>query len=125
MLYSLAANTLLVIHLLFIIFVVLGGCLVFKWRWLVFLHLPAATWGALVEFQGWLCPLTPWEQYLRQSAGEASYKSGFIEHYLAPLIYPANLNYDMQIVLGSFVIIINLVIYGFLILRSVRRNKYK
>ena len=123
MLYSLAADALLVVHLLFIIFVVLGGCLVYKWRWLVFLHLPAATWGALVEFQGWLCPLTPLEQQLRQSAGETSYKTGFIEHYLVPLIYPANLDYDMQLVLGSFVIIINLVIYGLLILKNIQKTK--
>ena len=122
MFYSLAADTLLIVHFLFIGFVVLGGWLVFRWRWLVFLHLPAATWGALIEFQGWLCPLTPWEQQFRQAAGEASYKTGFIEHYLAPLIYPANLDYDMQLVLGSFVIIINLIIYGLLILRSARKK---
>lgn len=123
MFYSLAADTLLIVHFLFIGFVVLGGWLVFKWRWLVFLHLPAATWGTLIEFQGWLCPLTPWERQFRQAAGEASYKTGFIEHYLAPLIYPANLDYDMQLVLGSFVIIINLIIYGLLILRSVRKKR--
>ncbi len=115
MLYSLAADTLLVLHFLFIGFVVLGGLLVFKWRRLVFLHLPAAVWGALIEFRGWLCPLTPWEQQLRRTAGEAGYDMGFIEHYLAPLIYPANLHYDMQLVLGSIVIIINLLIYSWLV----------
>ena len=125
MLYSLAADTLLIVHFLFIGFVVLGGWLVFKWRWLVFLHLPAAAWGALIEFQGWLCPLTPWEQQFRQAAGEASYKTGFIEHYLMPLIYPANLDYDMQLVLGSFVIIINLIIYGLLILKNLQTNRAK
>ena len=117
MFYSLAADTLLVVHFLFIGFVVLGGWLVFKWRWLIFLHLPAVAWGILLEFQGWLCPLTPWEQQFRLAAGDTSYESGFIEHYLTPLIYPANLDHDMQLVLGSFVLIINLFIYGLLVLR--------
>ena len=127
MLYSLLADTLLVLHALFIGFVVLGGLLVFKRRWLIFLHLPAVVWGALIEFRGWLCPLTPWEQTLRQASGEAGYDTGFIEHYLAPLIYPANLHYDMQLLLGSFVIIINLLIYawmGWRVLRSLsQRNQ--
>lgn len=121
MLYSLAADALLVVHFLFIGFVVLGGLLVFKWRRLVFLHLPAAAWGALIEFYGWLCPLTPWERQLRRAAGETGYDTGFLEHYLMPLIYPANLHYDMQIVLGSFVIIINLLIYGWMGWMSWRR----
>ncbi|WP_126456798.1 DUF2784 domain-containing protein [Sulfuriflexus mobilis] len=122
MLYSLAADVLLVVHFLFIGFVVLGGLLLLKWRRLIFLHLPAATWGALIEFRGWRCPLTPWEIQFRRAAGEAGYDTGFLEHYLMPLIYPANLNYDMQIVLGSFVIIINLLIYGWLGLRG-RQDK--
>lgn len=117
MLYSLVADALLIVHFLFIGFVVLGGLLLLKWRRLVYLHLPAAVWGALIEFYGWRCPLTPWEIYFRRAAGETGYDMGFIEHYLAPLIYPANLNYDMQIVLGSFVVIINLLIYSWLGLR--------
>lgn len=112
MFFSLAADAILVMHFLFIGFVVLGGLLVWRWRWLLYLHLPAATWGALIEFCGWLCPLTPWEQQLRYRAGEAGYATGFIEHYLGPVIYPANLHYDMQIVLGGFVVIINLFIYA-------------
>jgi hypothetical protein len=116
MLYSLAADALLVVHFMFIAFVVLGGLLVARWRWLVYLHLPAAAWGVLIEFRSWPCPLTPWEQQLRRAAGETGYDTGFIEHYLGPLIYPANLHYDMQVVLGSFVIITNLLIYGWVIL---------
>jgi len=117
MLYSIAADALLIIHLAFIIFVVLGGILVAKWRWLVFLHLPAACWGTLIEFNHWICPLTPWENSLRQAAGEASYDSGFIEHYLLPLIYPTSLNDNIQVLLGSFVIIINIIVYSWLIIR--------
>jgi len=117
MLYSLAADALLIVHLLFIIFVMLGALLILKWRWLVYLHLPAVAWGALIEFNHWICPLTPWENSLRLAAGEPRYDSGFIEHYLLPLIYPVNLTDNIQIILGSLVIFINLVLYTWLALR--------
>ena len=92
--------------------VIIGGFLVVKWRWLVFLHLPAAVWGALIEFQGWLCPLTPLEQRFRQAAGEEGYSGGFIEHYVLPVIYPQALPADIQVTLGVFVVLINLIAYA-------------
>jgi len=118
MYYAIAADLLLVFHLGFVCFVVAGGLLVLKWRWLAILHLPAVAWGALIEFRGWLCPLTPWEQQLRLAAGQAGYHGGFIEHYLLPVLYPAGLDRDMQLIFGSMVIAINAVVYGWLILRS-------
>jgi hypothetical protein len=81
------------------------------------LHLPAAAWGALIEFQGWICPLTPLENSLRASAGQAGYRGGFIEHYLLPVLYPAGLTRGVQLALGSGVIVVNLVVYGFLMAR--------
>ena len=118
MYYTIAADLLLVIHLGFVCFVVAGGLLVLKWRWLMLLHLPAVVWGALIEFKGWLCPLTPWEQQLRQAAGQTGYQGSFVEHYLLPVLYPAGLDRDMQLIFGSMVIAINAVVYGWLILRS-------
>ena len=106
-----AADFLVLVHLGFIIFVIMGGFLVVKWRWVVFLHVPAAVWGALIEFQGWVCPLTPLEQQLRLAAGQAGYSEGFVEHYVLPVIYPASLTRDMQMALGGFVIFINLLAY--------------
>ncbi len=120
MIYSLLADLLLLLHFAFIIFVVIGGLLVFKWRWFAWLHIPAATWGALLEFNSWLCPLTPWEVQLRRLSGEQGYDTGFIEHYLQPLIYPLNLDYNMQVILGGFVIAINLLVYGWLVLNLKR-----
>ncbi len=64
MFYWIAANLLVILHLGFVCFVVFGAFLVLKWRLIVFLHIPAAVWGALIEYQGWFCPLTPWEQQL-------------------------------------------------------------
>ena len=115
MAFSLAADLLVLLHLAFIVFVLLGGLLVWRWWQAVFLHLPAAVWGVLLEFNGWLCPLTPLEQQLRVAAGEAGYSGGFVEHYLLPLIYPAGLTPAFQLVLGAGALLINLAIYGWLL----------
>lgn len=112
-----AADALVVLHLGFIVFALLGGLLVLKWRWLAFLHLPAATWGALVELRGWVCPLTPLEQQWRQAGGEAGYSGGFVEHYLLPVLYPAALTRNVQLVLGLIVIAVNLAVYAWLLVR--------
>jgi hypothetical protein len=80
MYHSVAADALVIAHLVFIVFVMLGGLLLLKWRWLIYLHLPAVAWGILVELQGWLCPLTPLEQHLRTLAGETGYSGSFVQH---------------------------------------------
>ena len=111
MLYHLLADTALVIHFAFIIFVVLGGILSIWWRKVIWLHIPAVAWGALIEFAGWTCPLTPLENRFRVKGGQAGYPGGFIEEYILPVIYPAGLTREMQIILGLLVITVNLVIY--------------
>ena len=127
MYYAIAADLLLVFHFVFVCFVVAGGLLVLKWRRLALLHLPAVCWGALVEFQGWLCPLTPWEQQLRLAAGQGSYHGSFIEHYLLPVLYPAALNTEIQMILGTLVILINIAVYGRVIysLRFIKQSARK
>ncbi len=121
MFYRIMADGLVLFHLFYIGFVVLGGLLIYKWRWLVLIHLPAVAWSALVELQNWYCPLTPLEQQFRLAGGEAGYSGGFVEHYIFPLIYPAGLTREIQIMLGVFVIAINLLIYSRLILRLIRK----
>ncbi len=117
MLISIAADLLVALHLIFILFVILGGLLVLRWRWVVWLHLPAVVWGVLIEFRSWVCPLTPLENHLRELAGEAGYVHSFIEQYIAPVIYPIGLTPAIQIYLGMSVIVINLVIYALVIRR--------
>lgn len=118
----LAADLLVVLHFAFILFVVFGALLAFRWRWVILLHVPAAVWGALIEFQDWTCPLTPWENHFRELAGEEGFSGGFIENYLLSVIYPEGLTRNVQIVLGTAVVVVNLAVYAWLILRC-RSNR--
>lgn len=123
MLFKVGADFLVLVHLAFICFVLLGGFLLLKWRWLVFVHLPALLWATLLEFQGWSCPLTPLEQALRRLGEQQGYTGGFIQHYILPVIYPAALEQDMQFILGVLLLLINACIYLWIILRFDRKNK--
>lgn len=111
MIHGVLADGVLVVHLAFILFVVLGGLLVLRWRWIALLHLPCAVWGLLIELYGWICPLTPLENSLRRKAGEAGYGGGFIEHYLLPVIYPGGLTREVQLTLAAIVVVVNAGIY--------------
>ncbi|MDP3909045.1 MAG: DUF2784 domain-containing protein [Gemmatimonadales bacterium] len=119
-LYRLLANGVVILHALFIVFVVLGGLLAWRWRWVALAHIPCAVWGVLIEYRGWICPLTPLENHLRQKAGDAGYGGGFIEHHVLPAIYPAGLTPRVQLALGTAVLVINLIAYGILVRRMLR-----
>ena len=112
MFYRLGADLIVVLHFGFVLFVLLGGLLLIKWPRLVWLHLPAAAWGAFVEFSGWICPLTPLENWLREQAGDTGYAGDFIAQYLSNILYPGTLTREVQIVFGILVLSINLTIYG-------------
>lgn len=118
--YRLLADVVVGVHFVFVLFVVLGGLLVLRWPGVAYLHIPAAVYGAAIEFAGWICPLTPLEQWLRRQAGEAAYSGGFIEHYILPLLYPSALTREIQLLLGFLVIAVNLAIYGYVLRRRTR-----
>jgi len=120
MVYQIFADIVACVHAAFVAFVVLGGVLAIRWRRLVWLHVPAAIWGALIEFADWVCPLTPLENALRERAGEAGYGDGFIQHYLLRALYPAGLTRAAQLALGALVIIVNVAIYVVLVRRRRR-----
>ncbi len=120
--YRLLADLTLLLHLAFILFAVLGGLLVLRWRRLIWVHLTAVIWAALIEFAGWVCPLTPLENHFRRLAGQRGYEGGFIEHYLVRIIYPAGLTREMQIALGLFVLAVNLGIYALVLHRKLGRR---
>jgi hypothetical protein len=112
--YPLLANLVLIVHLAFVIFVLCGGLLVLRWRRVAWLHLPAVAWGAVVEFTGWICPLTPLENWLRTQGDEATYAGDFIVRYLQAILYPEALTPNIQVMLGALVLVVNLTIYGWL-----------
>jgi hypothetical protein len=109
--YRLLIDIVIIFHLVFIIFVVFGGLLLLVDRRWALIHLPAAVWGALVEFMDFFCPLTPLENWLRKIGGRTVYMDDFIEHYLLPVIYPIGLTPSIQVMLGFFVIVINFLVY--------------
>lgn len=122
--YALLAHAVVVLHLAFVAFVVLGGLLVIRrpnWAWI---HLPAALWGACVEFAGWICPLTPLENRFRTLAGLAEYQGDFVGRHVLPILYPEGLTRSVQVVLGACVIGVNLIVYGLALWRH-RRNFVK
>ena len=111
MVYSYLADLVLLLHACFILFVLLGGLLVLWKPLMAWCHIPAVLWAAGIEFLGWICPLTPLENMLRTRGGDTGYATGFVEHYIIPLLYPAQLTRKMQIGLGLIVLGINFVIY--------------
>jgi len=123
MLYRLLADAVLLLHLAFILLVVFGALFVWRFRRLAWLHVPAVVWAGLIEFSGWVCPLTPLENHLRRLGGEVGYAGGFIEHYLLPVIYPPGLSHEMQVALGLAVVALNGLAYGWLLFRARRHGR--
>ncbi|MDV5168646.1 DUF2784 domain-containing protein [Photobacterium rosenbergii] len=122
MMYRILADLVVIFHLLFIIFALLGGLLVIWRNIMVLVHIPAVLWVSVLSFKGWICPLTPLENQLRLAAGGEGYPGGFVEHYLIPVIYPAGFSFDVQIVLGITALMINFVIYAFVYYWEKRRQ---
>lgn len=121
MIYRIGADAILLLHLAFTLFTVLGGLLVLRRPSLLWVHLIAVLWGAVVEWADWICPLTPLENALRIRGGEAGYAGGFIEHYVSLVLYPENLTIELRYLLGMGLVAVNLIIYGYIFL--VRRRK--
>lgn len=117
LLYSLLADGVMLVHLAFVLFVILGALLVLRKRWIAWFHVPSALYGAAIEFFGWICPLTPLEQELRRRAGQGGYHGGFIEHYVGQILYPSNWR-QIHVLLGVVVILLNTGIYAWILTRG-------
>lgn len=102
---------------MFLGFVLLGGLLVFRRPFIAWFHLPAVFWGVVIELKGFVCPLTPLENVLRQLGGQTPYTTSFIERYVLPIVYPAHLTRELQIFFAAGVLVINAGIYGWLLMR--------
>ena len=123
MIYALAADFVVALHFAFVVLVAIGGFLALIWRWVAFVHIPAAIWGAYISLFGGVCPLTPLEQHFRLAAGQHGYDGGFIDHYLLAIIYPAGLDRTMQTGIGVLVVGINLALYAVLVFRIIRTSR--
>lgn len=121
MIYRVLAEGTMLVHFAFLLFVALGGAFVFRWAWVALLHVPAFLWGALISLVGWICPLTPLENRFRRLAGQEGYETGFIEHYIASVVYPEGLTRTHQIVIGVGVLLLNALVYGAIVVRRRRR----
>ena len=122
MLYGILADSVVLIHLVFVVFAVLGAGLVLWRRWIVWLHLPVVMWGIWIEWTGGICPLTPLENWLRHRAGQGGYRGDFVEHYVMPLLYPDGLTRNIQILLGLVLLLMNLALYGYVVFKLRRRE---
>jgi hypothetical protein len=122
LLYRILADVIVGLHFAFILYAVLGALLVLRWRRTAWVHVPVVIWGVLIELVGWICPLTPLENQLRVRAGQEGYHASFIEHYVLPLVYPTSLTREVQVLLAGFVLVMNVVLYGVIIARTLRRR---
>lgn len=122
MIYRVLADLVLVVHLLFILFVGVGGFLVLRRGWVAWLHVPAVVWGAAIEFRNGVCPLTPLEKFFRVRGGQTAYEQGFIENYLLPIVYPAGMTREIQLALGIGALALNLAVYGWVFRRHWKRS---
>lgn len=121
--FRISADAVLVVHFVFVLFVVFGGFLVLRWPRLAWVHVPVALYGAIIEFAGFICPLTPLEIWLRNQGGEPGYTGGFIEHYIMAALYPTGLTREVQWALGALVLLINGAVYGMMIRRRVDEKR--
>ena len=116
------ADLVVAVHFAFVLFVVLGGFLALAWPRIAWLHIPAVLWGALIEFSGWICPLTPLENSLRRQQGQAGYEGDFIARYFLRVLYPDGLTRNDQLMLGGLALGVNLAIYSLVFLKH-RRSR--
>jgi hypothetical protein len=115
--WAFLADVVVLVHLLFVVFVVCGGALVWYRPRLAWLHLPAVVWAVFVEWSGRVCPLTPFENALRERAGGPAYDGSFVEHYVIPVLYPAGLTRELQWAIGGVVVVVNLAVYAVMLTR--------
>lgn len=115
--WRIAADVVMVVHLAFVVFVVVGGFLTWRWPWVAFVQLPAAAYGVIIELAGFRCPLTPLEKSLRRNAGSSGYEGGFVEHYLVDVLYPGEFTTGVKVALAVGILVANAVAYGVLFTR--------
>jgi hypothetical protein len=119
--YSLLADLVLIAHLAFVLFALLGGALVLRYPKVLWVHLPVLIWGVVVEWANWICPLTPLENHLLRLGGEAGYAGDFVERFVSRILYPEGLSVPLRYTLGALLIAVNMAIYACVMVRRRRQ----
>jgi Protein of Unknown function (DUF2784) len=99
------ADAVVVVHFGFLLFVVLGGFLAWRWEWVLWPHLAAAAWGAAIVLFGFNCPLTALENWLRGQDGRPELTGGFIDTYVQGVLYPARYVAEAQALAAAVVLV--------------------
>lgn len=86
--YGFLADATMIAHFAFLIYLVTGGFIAWRWPRTIVAHLAVAAWGVLIVAFNLDCPLTGPEDYFRRKAGEGGLPQGFIDTYLTGVIYP-------------------------------------
>jgi hypothetical protein len=86
--YRVLAEATMVVHFAFLVYLLIGGFLAWRWPRTIVAHLMAASWGVLITALSLRCPLTPVEDYFRRRAGEEGLPNGFVDTYIEGVIYP-------------------------------------
>jgi hypothetical protein len=119
MLYARAADLVVIAHVGFIVFVLVGGFLAWRWRWLLWAHVPAVALTMALFAFGADCPLTDLEKHLRHEAGESVYRDGFVAQYLLPGV-PDGVR---GVVLPLVVVTLTVIAYAGCLRRAGRSNR--
>ncbi len=111
--YEFSAKITLIIHFIFIIFVVLGSLTIFFKKIFIYFHFPCLLWGLYIQFSSKICPLTYLENWLLKKGGKSFYDEGFVSNYIFNIVYPKELDSEVQFILGIILLIFNLLLYSF------------
>jgi hypothetical protein len=122
MIYVLLSDGVVLVHFAFIAFVIFGGWLAARWRWVVWLHVPGVLWAIVVEAFNWGCPLTPLENTLRKWGGETGYEGDFVAHYVLPVLYAGVGSRGIQVAAAVIVVVVNMTAYAWMFARRSAAN---
>lgn len=110
-LYSALAIFVLLLHAMFILWVVFGALLTRSRPVLRWLHIASLVWGILTELLPWPCPLTSLENWAEGKARVEPYHGGFLLHYLDKLVYP-DISVTVLTAAGVLICALNLAFHG-------------
>jgi hypothetical protein len=103
--FRIAADAVVVVHVGFIVFVAVGGLLAWRWSRLLWLHVPSVAWAVAIVSVGFLCPLTPLERHLRRLGDEQGYQGGFVDRYIEDVIYPGRFTWLARTLVAVLILV--------------------